>query len=397
MHKSVNSFSNNTSYKCVFIGVILVLIHQTYQTLMPNGIASAISILAVVFCSLGCFTYFTRHNLSGYTRWFLFLIMYFTAIGILYGSLFSKEYLATAINQDFRYVFLFLSGGIFADSYANMLSYHKIMKIVGYISIGLGVFAVANFDMSIESLSIRTGGWSLNYFMWWASSSCFMYLGNYALYMKKDRILGFSVVFVYFLLGLLFLKRSSILTVAIMAMIYLLFKSGKRFKSIFNIGLICILAIGMIFAFFPGVANTMFELLFSRFREIGNIGEFDRVIESLAYYQEASIFQIIFGNGIGHYHLLSNPLFSERGILNSLHLGYNDVVYKGGVFYAIFYISIFFNLLGKARRRNLINFDRMCIATSLTFLATFFYEGSWTYTVLPFCVSAPLFYIVNKQ
>ena len=81
------------------------------------------------------------------------------------------------------------------------------MKILGIFAIIFGIIAIFLFDFSLD-ISARINTWTLSYYFWWLSASVFAYLFAYSRIMNKDKLIGYGVLIIYVILGILFLKRS---------------------------------------------------------------------------------------------------------------------------------------------------------------------------------------------
>lgn len=394
---TILSKQDYSALKLINFSVLLCVIHQTFHTILPKYIAVGLSILILVFGYSGSLMFIFRHKMPRMSRYFSYMIIYFLIVGLFYGTFFNKAFLLTSIDQDLRFVMFFMAGSVFAYSHSSMKYFHQLMKILAVISIGFAIFALIVFNFSFDIIASRQQDWNLPYYLWWTSASCFAYWGYYSLFHKKERVLGFSVLFVYFFLGLLFLKRSAIINVVLIFLIFNILNRRRFINNFFIIIFLSLSTFAILNTLLPSTFDKIFSLLLDRFNEVDKFTDFDRYVESNLYFSEASIWQIIFGNGIGHYYTISDPLLRNRGLLNALHLGYANIVYKGGFLYILFYIILYYKIFQRATTRILSRYELVTLGVSLSALLSFSFEGSWTYTILPFCISAPIFYIATEH
>lgn len=393
MKKMFLGSPDSGSFNCIFLTVMLTLLYQTAHTLMSNVINILISLLIICLGVYGWASFSSKHKIPGLLSSFAYIIIYLLVVGFAYGWSFTHNHIGLMLSQDLRYVLLFLVGGVFALN-GNMKYFHKIMKVLAVFSILFAIPALLFFDYSVAAIEGRSGTWSMSYFYWWCSACCFCYWGYYALFEKKDRWLGFGTLFVYFFIGLLFLKRSPVIDLIVILICYNLL-SGLSFSRIVKLLFVVFLLIGVTMLINGGLVNNLFNLMSNRFDVAP--GEFDRQVESTLYFQEASIINLLTGNGIGHY-FYSYLIRNDASSINALHLGWANLIYKGGIVYVLYYIILYVKIIKNVfTQKHKSNLDKICYGVAISSLISMFYEGSWTYTLLPFCISAPIFYAaLNK-
>ena len=379
------------AYTFVLVAVLLTVFFQTFHTFLSNTVGMFLSLLILVSGFGGWFLYYKTHSLNAWGKAFFALIVYFLIVGMLHGIRLSNHIIGLALSQDLRYVMFFIIGGMFAFD-DKMYYFHQIMKVLGIISIIFGFFALLTFNPSLQSIDTREGTWSISYYYWWCSLACFYYWGYYALFMKKDIAIGYGVMIAYVLLGFLFLKRSVVVDFTTMLLFYVLFAPKKRgyFTPIAILSVIVLILL----LFKGSFLNSIYDLLMGRFEL--SMEEFDRQLEANAYFSNASIFDLILGNGIGHYYNSVN-IRDSASTLNALHLGWANIIYKGGVVYAIYSVLLYLSVVKCLIRLPKDNYGRVCLGVAVSSLVSLFYAGSWTYTILPFCISAPIFYTVTHR
>jgi len=380
-------------YCLMGIAVLLTLFYQTYFTLASNvaGIMWGFIIDVLLFFSI--ISFIKTHTLNSISRFYIKLIPYFLIVGILSGITLTNNIIGFILCQDLRFVLLFAAGCCFAHSKRGMVFFHQLMIWVGLIAIIMGLYALLTFNFSIEVIEGREDSWTLSYFLWWASAGCFAYWGLYALLCRKNFKLGIGVLLIYFVLGVLFLKRSAFLNGIIIIILYFLLQKNKS-KTIKKLLVLSMIFFTLTKVFLPSLFDNVFSLLFSRFADDNTLAEQDRNVEMTNYFNAANVFQLLFGNGIGHY-ASALSIRNSEGILNALHVGYANIIYKGGVLYALFYVKLYTKILPKIAKKNLPQYKVICVGVAISALISLVYEGSWTYTILPFCISAPMFYAAN--
>lgn len=383
------------SLKLISLSLLLVLFHQTYSMLLFPSSSIFVNLGIIGLGVLGCFLFLSRHSLISYTRWFLYLIFYFIVVGFLQGF----GNLPIVLGQDLRYVLLFFIGGVFASNADTMSYFHWLMKWLGVISIVFGILGLVYFDITEIAITERSGTWTISYFYWWASCACFSYWGYYALFTKKQKFLGLAVLLVYLILGALFVKRASLVNGLVIMIVYLIFDKGVKIGSYIKVLLLLASTVLLLYFIAPGVFKTITDSYTTRIEQATeDIDELDRNREANAYFESASTSQLVFGNGIGHYTEYSGAINKDSFTMNSLHLGWANIIYKGGVFYVLFYVFILVAVLRKCFKAKKLNpYQLTCLGVSISSFISLLYEGSWTYTLLPVCISAPMFYLLSNN
>lgn len=391
-------------FKLTNISLFLGLLYPVVN----NGsfITNLISLLSTLFAIMAIFLFFYKRKNQSLTWpviFFTIVVVYMLILGFSTGNLWSnKTTLLIAITQDLKYVTLFMLGGIYSTSERFMDYFHYLMKNVALISIIMGIFS---FLLIVNSGSLIVRGEENSgpsYHLWWASATCFAYCGIFAfLSDKKSRKTWLYVFVIYFVIGMLFLKRSCFLNciIIILLSLYLSSKNTKGSKTILRVvGLL--IAAFFILLFIPSIKEIVFGALFDRFRDTASdIEAYDRMIEWQVFLEQTPEIKLYTGYGIGNY-----PIYDRYGsggdysLLNALHQGYSNIIFKGGILYAAFYILLYITIFirwFKCKRYSTRYL--LCFGVSISSLISLFYEGSWTYTIIPFCISAPIFYATSYK
>lgn len=392
---------NKKIIQLFFLSVILGIVIN-FMGLIENPIITKSLIISSLFVGCGgIFIYLYHNRLTRLLFVWLLLVLYILIVGLLCGNITDTGNLLIYLNQDLRYLMYFTMGIIFASP-AYLGSYHQLMRMLGIISIIFAVVALFTFDP--EELMIETRGntWTLSYYLWWASASCFAYWSAFTIISGKEKILGYGVLLSYFLLGLMFLKRSALINVVFIIFIAIFFRKNSILKTTFKfIGLCSILLI--ILYLFGKLSNLyslsdLSDLLFNRFSMVKGLSSIDRIEEWNAYREGATWSQLIFGNGAGNYPTIKTPyLFNiSSWKLNAMHLGLADILFKGGVFYLIFYVFLYINVFKRILlSKSFPQYIKICICVALANFLSLFYEGSWTYSTVLIGYTTPLIVAVT--
>ena len=391
------SKSEFQSLKWITASLALVLLYQTYHSYASDRMMLIWDILIIFTGAFGCYSFLVRHPLKGYSRWAIWLILYFVLAGMMYGnSIMSGSNLSIVLEQDLRYVMLVLMGAIFASSSQMMSAFHWLMKWLAVISILFGVLGIVNFDFVASIIAERKGTWTMSYYYWWASTTCFSYWGYYFLFMKRQKILGCGVFLTYLALGALFVKRAVLVDGLVVLFCYFLFNKGNKIGTAFKVVIVAVFALSMVYFMSPRLFNTITDSYSTRIEAAQDAENLDRNEEASAYLENATTFQLILGNGIGHYPRIVGYREYDYQI-NAIHIGWANIIYKGGILYSLFYILIILQVIKKAFSSKLNSYEKVCLGVSISMLISLLYEGSWTYTMDPVCKFAPLFYLLSNN
>lgn len=389
------------AFGLITLSLVLSLLYQTFHMAVVLRYMILVDAFIVLIGTLGCALFLSSHSLKGYSKWFLWLILYFIIVGLLYGdNIMRGMNLNIVLSQDLRYVLLFLVGGIFAYNSDTMTLFHRLMKWLAIISILFGILGLFSFSFVETVIADREGTWTMSYYYWWASCACFSYWGYYSLFTKKNRILGIGVLLVYLVLGALFVKRASLVNGVVLIVVYVFLNRKNIASSFLRVALVSVAFVVLIYAIAPNLINSLTETYTSRFEEAQDIESFNRNQEAMAYLEQASIMQLVLGNGIGHYPEIVNNRYTyqRESQVNALHSGWANIIYKGGFIYALFYIALLISVLGKCFNSKELNpYQLVCLGVSVSSFVSLLYEGSWTYAITPVCISAPIFYLLSNN
>jgi hypothetical protein len=137
--------------------------------------------------------------------------------------------------------------------------------------------------------------------------------------------------------------------------------------------------------------GQLISSIYDRFIGISYLSNFDRTDEAMSYFNSVNPIYIIFGQGIGNY------IYTTR-LINSLHTGLFNLLYKGGIFYFAMYIAIFLKTVkAYINRDKLSEQGLICLCTVIASLVSLLYEFSWGYTIEIFGYAMATAYIYNIE
>ena len=152
--------------------------------------------------------------------------------------------------------------------------------------------------------------------------------------------------------ALIYSKRQALLeTLLYLAYLVSFFSSGKNTSSQRVLFLVLMAGcVGVLFnSIYQDTLNTLIDRLFGRVADLGEAGvaNFNRLEEASDFFARAHVLSIVFGNGIGS---TSDLLVAQW----MMHLGYANLVFKGGVPFLLFVaIGLAFNTRAALKFRHL--------------------------------------------
>lgn len=366
-------------YGCSFIAYVAGLATH-FAALMPESIKYllyAASLACGFFSILLGYAVCSNRNVKQYLGLWILFIFYLLIVGLIQSGVYSE---GTSVNiflsQDLRFVMYIGLGILLADYFDD---YVKMMSIFAFAGIVMGVIALANYNFSYAGAveGDRMGLWSLPYYLWWASESVYAFMYPYSRITNRYKIFGYGSLICYAVLGLLFIKRASLVNVFVVLIFSEILanpsQKGNAIKFIFKISLV----IGSVafVAYSIPYSKALVQAMLERFGSQGNIMEYDRAREAAAVFAQMSFPDKVFGLGIGYYIKTSRTI-------NALHTGFYNLIYKGGILLLLMYIyELFQTVKNFIRMRKLSEIERVCLCTSIAYCCCVFYEGSWSYTI----------------
>ncbi len=369
---------------CLFsLSILFGLVYQisSYNTLI-KGISLILGLIGLVI-------YLAERRLSNriLNKWLL-LALYMLLVGVINARGMTDSFY-TFLRTDLSYIMFTAMGFALADDAFNKDRVY-IFRMILLFSIACGAYAIFNFKGSIIELFYRNIDVNdTNYVLWGVTSNIFTYAGYFALINKENELLGLILVILNVVLGLLFQKRSVIADSAVLivfcAFNYLINNRGTlrhRIKVVLKgMGiLLAIFACMLIIYNNSIILQAMVNQTFARITG-SNMSDYDRQREANYFIENSSLGEKVFGYGIGYY--LKSPTW---GIYTSMHIGYYNLLYKGGVFYILFWLYIL-RRSAKALKntRFLDRYSLACLFTTLSVFVSMVYEFSWSEMIMPVC------------
>lgn len=386
-------------YIAILSGVV-----TNFAGVLPDSIKYLFYAISIVFGYHGIFLYIISKRKTAKSDHFLmlwlFLVLYMFILGFIRSNFYTNNFdVGIFLSTDVRYV-MYITIGIIMANPKYISNYHQIMLKIGYLSIIFAVIALINYDFDIyrAQLGSRIGIWELPYYLWWLSGGVFSYLYPYSRLTGNNKIAGYGSLISYSVLGLLFLKRSAFINTIFILLIteYFLYDcvQGNAINAKKNIKfMLTVLMVFFVFVLLLQLPyfNVVITNLFARFMTQGNFFEYDRAYEATTYFEQVHFFDLILGQGLGHY------VQTYRQI-NALHTGVYNTIYKGGIIYLIFILAICKNSI-KAfiDRKELSTYSLICLCTSFSFLTSLLYEMSFTYTLVILGYATPITIVFNTK
>lgn len=363
-----------------------ILFGLAYQISSYNTLIKAISLILGL---IGLVIYMAERQLANrmLDKWLL-LALYMLLVGVINARGMTDSFY-TLLRTDLSYIMFTAIGFALADDAFDKDRVY-IFRMILLFSIACGAYAILNFKGSIVDLLYRNIDTNYaNYVLWGVTSNVFAYAGYFALINKENELLGLVLVLLNVILGLLFQKRSVIADSAVLivfcAFNYLMNNRGMlrhRIKVVLKgMGILLVIFACMVIIYSNSIIlQAMVNQTFARITG-SNLSDYDRQREANNFVENSSLGEKVFGYGIGYY--LTSPTW---GIYTMLHIGYYNLLYKGGVFYILFWLYIL-RRSAKALRnmRYLDRYSLACLFITLSAFVSMVYEFSWSEMIMPVC------------
>lgn len=391
-----------------FFTAILLGVCLHFTALLPERTNTFLYISSLVFGYAGIFIFIIKtssdklkHNRIFY--WWILIVVYMTSFGMISsgGKWRSHDSLSWFVTQDLRYV-MYMAIGFALANKAFIKKYHKLMKFLGGVCIVFGILALKdyNFNINIVASGGRIGIWDISYYYWWLSASIFAYNFSYSRITGKDKFIGYGSFITYLVIGMLFLKRSVLINIlALLTFTTFLNSRQDKVDKKINPRVIRILIVGallivVILVLGKQLKNSYFGVVFdsliNRFTEGESLG-YDRTNEASKYFASVSPIYYIMGQGLGNYVITDH-------FLNALHIGLYNIIYKGGIFYFAFWIYLIIDFIKKIFiRKQLSQYNLVCLCVALSATLSMLYELSFTYTIDIIGYATPIAYLVQSE
>lgn len=306
---------------------------------------------------------------SIYNFWILMIIWFFLVPIVFFGVGINSELFYQGIYHDYRYLLFSFLPFMLVGNYESKY-FQKIFNKVGSVAVFSGIIGLILVDKSFSSVSERKGVWSLSYYLWWVVICAYPYLYLKNIYLKKD-YKGWLLIILHLLFSIFFLKRSGFVGALIIISLTFIFseKSSKFLKSI--------LIVGVIFAISFVFLGDYLNLLVLRF-EGDDLQQFDRNLELKEFFRVASSNELLTGFGANNY-IKMEYIGIQDNAVNSLHIGFYNLIYKGGLLYVLFITYLAVQIISLKKYINYNPEIKIGFIMGIFFLLTLFYENSWSY------------------
>lgn len=318
-----------------------------------------------------------------YTFWWI-LFMWLILLPFIFDRGDNVSFMINeGLYHDYRYLSFFSLSFLFIS---DKSAYYRtlLFKNIGYIGLAAGFIAVLLVDKSISSISSRENGYTLPYYLWWIVMWVYPYLFLRYLIIGKSWL--WLVLFcLHLLLSLLFLKRAGVVDAGLIIVFFVIFSRSytKKLKS-FIVASILLLVGFVIFGDYTDILSNRFQ------NDSDNIEEWDRNLEILEFYKAST--ELDRGIGYGANNYLKMYYIGDRDRpVNALHIGFYNIMYKGGYLYVGFFLFLIYEILSLYKY---IHFDqeiRIGFILGLVFILGHAYQFSWSYNPLHFFWLTPIF------
>ena len=375
--------------EAIFMGVSSLL--GIYSQIYSDG--TTIKLYSLVFGVLAIFLYsYSRKKNKPFHIW-LGVMLYMVLVGYMSASAW-PEHTYTFIRLDLASIVYISMGLIFADRQFDNYR-EKVFLIITMCALAAGLSSIVQVikgGVSLVDRYVTIQENNSGYVLWGVVCNVFAYAGYSAIFNKKWRSLKTAVVVLYGILGLYFQKRSIIVNIVVMCAIgffvYSKEHNGKR-KLLRGTAAICaiLIAFALLLRYSPNIRNlldsTLLRMTSSR------LTDYDRSREDTQFLEKSGFWRTLIGYGIGNYYIDGYGL--RHGML---HIGYYNIIYKGGIVYAGFWCYIASKTIKTIRKiRKLDAYALSCLCITISAFVSMVFEFSWGETILPFCYMPFIGYI----
>ncbi|MHC1682807.1 MAG: hypothetical protein AB6733_07655 [Clostridiaceae bacterium] len=404
MTNNLNKIANAPVHLVCGTLFLILSFAYTLSPVYPVSIQKLINVLIIIFGTMAILFWFLSNGLNSINKnlrviiIFQFIVyLYMLFIGFANLNFNFGVWFKVLITQDLLF-FLYATVPIcFIDKNRHNV-FNKIMYIFSYIGVLFGIFGLINFDYS--GILSRTDVWTISYYCWWVSGISVFYCFFNSYITGEKKFIAYLNVIVYFALGILFLKRSAFLNLVLIVLFMISrTKKANHSKHIKIIPIVLIIVISICFLLFREEivknVSSIFGDIFSRFNDIFDPNVNDRSQEWNSYLKAASIKDILLGNGMGNY---INVTLPSGFILkcNAIHIGWLNLIYKGGVVLLSFYIYLVFKTFRSIKNNLLKNNAPIYFSLACFYFIWMIYEGSWSYIMLVTQLFYAIYYLNNN-
>lgn len=380
------------TYKATITMFLLVFIflfrnESPYLDIIANYSSLFIFIIGILIISIwwsnNFFKDLNKEIKQIYHFWILMVLWLILVPIIFFNKSISLELFYQGLFHDYRYIIFSILPFMFVTNRVHNY-YINIFRLTGNFAVICGVIAIIISDKSLVDVSLRKNVYSIPYYLWWVVCFVYPYLYLKNIFVKKGKV-GIVLFGFHLILSLIFLKRAGFIN-AFLLILFSSFIFGGKLKSVISVAII----LGLIFVILLFFGSYT-DLLFNRFsQDSSNIEEWDRNMEVLEFFKVVSEQQLITGFGMNNYIKMFYVGVLDNGV-NALHLGFYNIIYKGGLLYLVFMLFLAYNILILYKYIHLNSEIKIGFIIGLIYLIGFSYENSWSYVPTHFFTLLPIY------
>lgn len=391
---------NNIEYSLMGIAIVMAFgIH--FSSLMPVMIYYIMVIASLVTGWLGIAVYLAKRNISVnliLAIW-LILIVYMVFIGF-FQSGFGHYDISEMGSQDLRYVMYIAIGLIMGYSEDAYSFYTDFMYKICFVIIILSIISICTYDYNMLYITGRGRGylWSFHYYVYWCAETLVRFCFVRSVFTKEKRLEGIAIFSIFMIYSTLFVKRASLLNAVLLVFLCILgLKRENKLNKIRVFSFVLLLIFGSVLIMYALFSRVpYFHQLVLRMMERMSVsissGGDGRLEEVQYYIQNASITEMIFGQGIGRY------IYKEPRTINAIHVGFYDLFYRGGIPLFLFWVLIGVQAIKKWLGKKEISTETTInLVIIISVILEMGYGMSWTYSALPIGFATSIGYIFRSS
>jgi hypothetical protein len=362
-NKVKSTFSTQLMNLSIYIGVML-----HFQNVMNQGVTDILHAVSLVGGYFGITLFLLSHGnkVNKICYWWIVVCVYMFLLGLInpYGG---TRSLYILFKTDLRYCMYMMIGLCYATPQWFSM-YRIVMKKLMILAAVFGIIALFLFDYNLNTILYRSNTWTMPYYLWWLPGSVFAFAMSEGAFGKTNKKICYAALGAYLILGILFLKRATIVNVTFLYVFIFFAKVLRDYsykEKLLRFFLIVVIACVLIFAVtrVPTVSNIA-NMVFDRFVN-SEIDSYDRAVEAETYFRECGIMQIITGTGMG----ITSHNYS------SLHIGFYNNILKGGLVLFGFWFCIFIKSVASAIKiRRLDENQTLCLCVTVSALLSLFFR-----------------------
>ncbi len=380
----------------LFVISIFIGLFVNFMGVLPNSVMVVGCYASIITGYGGLAVYMSdskAYKNKGFIIWML-LIVYMLIAGFVVNAFGVGSYSGSnLLTQDIRYCMYAAIGFALSDErYVNI--YKRLMQFIGFVAIFFGIYGLLTYEFNISGVleGERIGIWGISYYCWWMVGSAAVFLFSYALAGGNKKSVAYICFGLYLTLGLLFIKRQPVVEALILfVLIKLMYKQRNKMLKTVGLIIVAVIVLAWLSTKVPYI-RALVDSLTDRFEQ--DYSTSSRVDEVGYFKNISNFFTYLFGYGLG------NEFIFEGVHKNAIHIGFYDVLYKGGIMFLLFYAYLFKSALCMAFRqmRGQINLNPMEIASvAVTLLAviSLTFGMCFTYTTVIINFATPFGIVIS--